>query len=55
VDLNDGDYDKRTPLHVGTGAGHIHIVKFLIEEAKVIVSPIDRWGATPMNDAEPYP
>jgi ankyrin repeat protein len=30
VDLNNGDYDKRTPLHVGTGAGHLEIVKYLI-------------------------
>jgi len=30
VDLNIGDYDNRTPLHVGTGAGHMDIVKYLI-------------------------
>lgn len=50
VDLNEGDYDKRTPLHVSTGAGHYHIVKYLVDEG-VFISPIDRWGATPMNDA----
>lgn len=49
--MNLGDYDNRTPLHVSTGAGHIHIVKYLIEEAHVIISPVDRWGATPLCDA----
>lgn len=55
VDLNKGDYDNRTPLHVGSGAGHFEIVKFLIEVAKVHVSPVDRWGATPLCDANPFP
>lgn len=54
MDLNLGDYDKRTPLHVSTGAGHIHVVKYLIETG-VIISPVDRWGATPLCDAQPYP
>ncbi|TNV87907.1 hypothetical protein FGO68_gene9941 [Halteria grandinella] len=54
VDLNKGDYDNRTPLHVGTGAGLIHIVKFLIDSG-VKLSPVDRWGATPLCDAQPYP
>lgn len=50
MDLNIGDYDKRTPIHVATGAGHLHIVKYLLEQG-VIVNPVDRWGATPLNDA----
>lgn len=55
VDLNKGDYDNRTPLHVSCGAGHYEVVKFLIEHAKVHVSPVDRWGATPLCDANPFP
>lgn len=54
VDLNNGDYDKRSPLHVSTGAGHIHIVKYLISQG-VNISPVDRWGATPLCDAQPHP
>jgi ankyrin repeat protein len=55
VDLNHGDYDNRTPLHVACGAGHFDVVEYLVVEAGVIVSPVDRWGATPLNDADPYP
>lgn len=46
-----GDYDKRTPLHLASSAGHIDIVKYLIDEG-ANVSPRDRWGATPLNDAK---
>lgn len=55
VDLNRGDYDNRTPLHVACGAGSYETVAFLVLEAKVRVSPVDRWGATPLNDADPHP
>jgi glutaminase len=51
VDLNLGDYDKRTPLHVAAASGQVKIVLWLIEEANVLNSPVDRWGATPLNDA----
>lgn len=55
VNLNQGDYDRRTPLHVGCGAGRVDIVRFLVEVAGVKVNPVDRWGATPLNDANPHP
>jgi len=55
LDLNDGDYDRRTPLHVSCGAGKEDVVRYLVEEAKVNVSPIDRWGATPLNDCSAWP
>jgi len=51
LDLNSGDYDKRTCLHLAAAAGHIDIVKFLIENG-ADPSPRDRWGATPLNDAQ---
>lgn len=51
LDLNHGDYDKRTPLHLAAAAGHIDIVKYLIEQG-ADPSPRDRWGATPLNDAQ---
>ncbi|TNV87946.1 hypothetical protein FGO68_gene6125 [Halteria grandinella] len=55
VDLNKGDYDRRTPLHVAASGGHFEVVKYLLEEANVNINPIDRWGATPLCDAQPYP
>lgn len=55
VDLNNGDYDNRSPLHVACGAGSYETVAFLVLEAGVRVSPVDRWGATPLNDADPHP
>lgn len=51
VSLEAGDYDRRTPLHLASAAGHTKIVKFLLEQ-KVNPSLRDRWGATPLNDAK---
>jgi ankyrin repeat protein len=50
VSLNEGDYDKRTPLHVASAAGQLEAVKYLIEQG-VNVNPMDRWGSTPLNDS----
>jgi hypothetical protein len=55
VNLNEGDYDKRTPLHVSCGAGYDDIVRYLVDVEKVILSPVDRWGATPLNDCMAWP
>jgi ankyrin repeat protein len=55
VNLNDGDYDRRTPLHVSCGAGKEDVVRYLVEEMNVNVNPIDRWGATPLNDCSAWP
>jgi ankyrin repeat protein len=52
VDLNIGDYDNRTPIHVAVATGRLKAVKYLIEEAGVVVNPVDRWFSTPLNDAE---
>lgn len=45
------DYDGRTALHLACAEGHLDCVRFLVEECKVPVNVIDRWGRTPMNDA----
>jgi len=55
VDLNDGDYDRRTPLHVSCGAGKIDVVRYLVEVIGVKLNPIDRWGASPLNDCSLWP
>jgi len=50
LDINSGDYDKRTPLHLAAAAGHMDIVKYLVDNGAE-VNQYDRWGATPLNDA----
>ncbi|TNV87876.1 hypothetical protein FGO68_gene16169 [Halteria grandinella] len=47
-----GDYDRRTPLHLAAFNGKLKAVKYLVEEGGVDVNPLDRWGATPLNDAQ---
>ena len=39
ANLNKGDYDNRTPLHLAAATGHLKIIQFLIEKACVIDSP----------------
>ena len=42
VDMNLGDYDGRTALHLAAAEGHLRCVKFLLDECKVQHSPEDR-------------
>ena len=51
VDVNRGDYDQRTALHLASSEGMLEVVKFLVEEAGANHSPRDRWGGTPLDDA----
>eukprot|EP00095_Tigriopus_kingsejongensis_P004238 maker-scaffold711_size108467-snap-gene-0.23 protein:Tk04238 transcript:maker-scaffold711_size108467-snap-gene-0.23-mRNA-1 annotation:"glutaminase kidney mitochondrial-like isoform x5" len=51
VDMNLGDYDGRTALHLAAAEGHLRCVKFLLEECKVKSDPKDRWGQTPLTEA----
>ncbi|KAA8497903.1 putative serine/threonine-protein kinase [Porphyridium purpureum] len=45
------DYDHRTPLHVAASEGRADVVKLLIERGADI-SAVDRWGSTPLQDAQ---
>ncbi|KAI6652084.1 glutaminase kidney isoform, mitochondrial isoform 1 precursor [Oopsacas minuta] len=49
--FNAADYDGRTCLHIAAAEGALSIVKFLVENAGVDPSPVDRWGQTPIKDA----
>eukprot|EP00095_Tigriopus_kingsejongensis_P011529 maker-scaffold33_size549341-snap-gene-1.27 protein:Tk11529 transcript:maker-scaffold33_size549341-snap-gene-1.27-mRNA-1 annotation:"glutaminase kidney mitochondrial-like" len=51
VDLNVGDYDGRTALHLASAEGHLECVKFLCETCQVNPDPLDRWNRTPLTEA----
>lgn len=50
-DINVGDYDKRTAMHLAASEGLLEMVTYLIDELKASHSPVDRWGGTPLDDA----
>lgn len=52
VNLALEDYDKRTLAHIAASEGHTHIIKFLVEEAKINLMTSDRWGTTPYCKAK---
>jgi glutaminase len=48
-DLQAGDYDIRTPLHLASAEGQTEVVRYLLS---IGVQPIpDRWGGYPISDA----
>ena len=49
--LSDGDYDRRTPMHLAAAEGQLQVVRFLLEHS-VDPNIADRWGGTPLGDAE---
>lgn len=49
-DLEDGDYDDRTAMHLAASEGQDAILAYLIAK-KVNVNHRDRWGGTPFADA----
>jgi len=55
TDLFEGDYDGRTPIHIAGSDGEVDAAKFLLKVADgdlAKTSPKDRWGGTPLGDAE---
>ena len=50
-DLNTADYDGRTPLHLAGAEGQFDAVRYLLDQG-VLKTPKDRWGNTPLADAE---
>lgn len=50
VNLDDADYDGRTPLHLAAAEGQSAVVEYFITHG-VNINPKDRWGSTPFEDA----
>jgi len=50
IDVNEGDYDRRTALHLAAGEGRLEVVELLCE-AGADVNIEDRWGNRPLDDA----
>eukprot|EP00440_Ansanella_granifera_P035648 gb/GFBE01038670.1/.p1 GENE.gb/GFBE01038670.1/~~gb/GFBE01038670.1/.p1 ORF type:complete len:603 (+),score=127.75 gb/GFBE01038670.1/:1-1809(+) len=50
VDVNTGDYDKRTAIHLAASEGRLEAVKCLVA-LKADLDPADRFGGTPLDDA----
>lgn len=51
VQIDMGDYDKRTALHLAAGEGNDTVVELLCRY-KANVNVEDRWGNRPLDDAE---
>ena len=51
VNLNEKDYDGRTPIHLASAEGHMNIIDYFIEEG-LDLHPVDRWGGKPIDDAK---
>jgi ankyrin repeat protein len=50
VDVNAGDYDLRTALHLAATEGKLTVVAFLVSHG-ANVNVKDRWNSTPLEDA----
>ncbi|MEO3770667.1 glutaminase A [Micromonospora sp. B9E7] len=48
---NSADYDRRTALHLAASEGNLDVVQYLLDRG---ADPTlrDRWGGTPLSDAE---
>jgi hypothetical protein len=48
-DVNDGDYDRRTALHLACAEGHAEMVRFLLDSG-ANANAQDRFGRTPLEE-----
>jgi len=51
VEVDEGDYDKRTALHLAASEGHVDLMNLLLDTYCADVNVVDRYNGTPMIDA----
>uniref|UniRef100_A0A0K0DQD4 glutaminase n=1 Tax=Angiostrongylus cantonensis TaxID=6313 RepID=A0A0K0DQD4_ANGCA len=51
IDIHDRDYDDRTVLHIAASEGDSTCLQYLLTKWKESPEPRDRFGRTPLDDA----
>jgi len=51
IDINKGDYDRRTALHLAAAGGNHDVIEFLCKSG-ADVNVADRWNSRPLDDAQ---
>mmetsp|Transcript_39196 Transcript_39196/g.75136 ORF Transcript_39196/g.75136 Transcript_39196/m.75136 type:complete len:497 (+) Transcript_39196:156-1646(+) len=51
ADVNKGDDEDRTCLHLAVSCEQITVVSYLLTLAEIDTSPLDKFGGTPLDDA----
>ncbi|KAF0696733.1 Aste57867_12535 [Aphanomyces stellatus] len=53
ANMTSADYDGRTAMHIAASMGHIRVIEELLRQG-ADVHAVDRWGGTPLSDAQRY-
>lgn len=53
--INSGNYDRNTVLHIASNLGQVEIVRYLLTIPGINVNAENRWGSTPLNYGKDHP